>query len=263
MFNFPKVASDGGACTSAFLEIVYRQNEISWVDCIREMRQILKSLGFPQTPQLTSSHIINVKEKLTIIPHGFKPGINRKLAVLIGINYIGQDVELNGSHNDIYNMQEYLKTKQGFNQSDISLLLDDGKSIQPTLENIVNILASTVKIATDGDAIFVHYSGHGARMMNEQGDNYIDTLVPVDYETAGQLTDSDISELLSKHLNNGVTLTALIDSCHSGSIMELPYRFSADDKSMVLNQRSGRLTIQKKLTELLRSITPKRKRKFS
>jgi hypothetical protein len=46
--------------------------------------------------------------------------------------------------------------------------------------------------AQPGDALFVHYSGHGGNVRDTNGDEadgYDETLVPLDYERAGQIID--------------------------------------------------------------------------
>jgi len=54
-----------------------------------------------------------------------------------------------------------------------------------------------------------------------------ETILPTDYETAGQIVDDELNERLVKPLLPGVTLHALIDACHSGTAMDLPYRVKA------------------------------------
>ena len=44
---------------------------------------------------------MNVNEKFHIVPDGFE-GTRR--AVMIGINYVGQEGELSGCHNDLLNV---------------------------------------------------------------------------------------------------------------------------------------------------------------
>lgn len=85
----------GGACTSALLQVLYRHKHaaapMSWVECLRKMRTELQQMGYDQIPQLTSSRLIDVNKPMTICPpnmHG------RKRAVLIGINYTGQQGQL-------------------------------------------------------------------------------------------------------------------------------------------------------------------------
>ena len=63
-----------------------------------EMRDILRRDGYEQIPQLTSSKMVDVQSE----PFNFVPAQNaygRKRAVLIGINYVGQQGELSGCHN--------------------------------------------------------------------------------------------------------------------------------------------------------------------
>lgn len=60
---------------------------MSWVTVLRKMRVELNNMGFRQVPQLTSSRMIDVNQTMHIVPPGSK---GRRRAVLIGINYVGQ-----------------------------------------------------------------------------------------------------------------------------------------------------------------------------
>ena len=55
-----------------------------------------------QIPQLTSSRMVDVNTTMRIVPPGSE-GVRR--AVLIGINYTGQQGELRGCHNDVKNIK--------------------------------------------------------------------------------------------------------------------------------------------------------------
>ena len=85
------IGKAGGACTSAFLEAVYQgfnsAGSFTWAELLRRMRNELQSKGFSQLPQLTSSRMINIHETMQVVPPQ-SPGFRR--AVLIGINYVGQ-----------------------------------------------------------------------------------------------------------------------------------------------------------------------------
>jgi len=139
--------------------------------------------------------------------------------------------ELAGCHNDVHNMKEYIKNCHGFEDDDIVLLLDDGEHTRPTS---VNILAAFKKLASEaksGDACFVHYSGHGCSIRDDdgdEGDGKDEALCPVDYQQAGVLRDDDVLEVLIAPLPKGVTMTCIMDCCHSGTILDLPYIFLAD-----------------------------------
>lgn len=50
-----------------------------------------------------------------------------------------------------------------------------------------------------------------------------ETILPVDWRTSGMITDDEIGELLVHTLPDGVRLTALMDSCHSGTGLDLPF----------------------------------------
>jgi Caspase domain len=61
-------------------------------------------------------------------------------------------------------------------------------------------------------------------------DGYDETLVPLDYATAGQIHDDDLLKHLICKMPSGVTMTCLFDCCHSGTVLDLPYTFVGDGK---------------------------------
>jgi Caspase domain len=149
------------------------------------------------------------------------------------VSYVGQNGQLSGCHNDCLNMCEYLKNVHGFSSNDMVILMDDAenKYERPTRENILKEFANLAKQSKSGDAVFVHYSGHGAKIRDDgsdEKDGYDETLVPVDYDQAGQIRDDDIFQTLVGPMAAGVTLTCCLDCCHSGSCLDLPYVFVAD-----------------------------------
>jgi hypothetical protein len=137
-----------------------------------------------------------------------------------GINYVGQQGELSGCHNDVGNMKDYIKDIHGFEESNITILMDDGKSTNPTRDNILKAYRDLVSASKAGDAVFIHYSGHGGKLRDDDGDEkdgFDETLVPVDYGSAGQIRDDDIFTTLVGPMAAGVTMTCLFDCCHSGT----------------------------------------------
>jgi hypothetical protein len=60
---------------------------MSWVECLRKMRTELNRMGYDQVPELTSSRLIDVNKTMYIVPPG---STGRRRAILIGINYVGQ-----------------------------------------------------------------------------------------------------------------------------------------------------------------------------
>jgi len=121
------------------------------------------------------------------------------------------------------------------------VLMDDGRNHSPTRRNIEDAFQRMTQYSQAGDVVFVHYSGHGGRVRDVSGDEedgYDSTLIPVDFKRSGQIIDDDILKMLVKPMRQGVSCTILVDACHSGTVLDLPYRFSADDSQMRLDQRS-------------------------
>ena len=222
----------GGACTNAMMGKFYPhdddptkpETDISYAELLLSMRGTLEQKGFTQVPQLSSSYKVHLGDKFSIKP----PGTTRTRALLIGINYVGHNVGvLSGCHNDVHMMKQFI-VSQGFDDSpdNMKILMDDGANTMPTRQNIENAMRWLVSGARAGDSFFVHYSGHGSQVKDTSGDEASgmdQTMVPVDYQQAGQIIDDWIFEALVLPLPRGVTMFCVMDCCHSGSIMDLPY----------------------------------------
>lgn len=61
-----------------------------------------------------------------------------------------------------------------------------------------------------------------------EDDGYDETLVPLDYASAGQIRDDDLFKKLVCAMPEGVTMTCVFDCCHSGTVLDLPYVFIGD-----------------------------------
>jgi len=244
-FSLPDPAGRaGGACTSALLKLLYADqkkpdDDFSFQELLVNMQGILSQGKYTQIPQLSSSRSLDMKQPFSLLPENFS-GTRR--AVLIGINYVGQQGELSGCHNDVKNMIEYLKDVWGFEESNITVLMDDGEHQDPTRENIMNAYRTLVATAVAGDAVFTHYSGHGGKLKDDNGDEedgYDETLVPLDFSSAGQIRDDDLYKELVLAFRPGVTCTSLMDCCHSGSVLDLPYTFVGDGSQEEMAPTAG------------------------
>lgn len=72
-------------------------------------------------------------------------------------------------------------------------------------------------------------AGHGGQTKDLDGDEedgYDEVIYPVDFRTAGHIVDDEMHRIMVKSLLPGVRLTAIFDSCHSGSALDLPYIYS-------------------------------------
>jgi len=153
----------------------------------------------------------------------------KKKALLVGINYFGTSAELGGCINDTNQWKELLTEVYGFQDDDIVMLTDDqGDEKKPTLNNMRQGLRWLVAGAGPGDVLFWQYSGHGSQQTcqtNCEADGKDETLCPCNY-TSGMLVDDEIFDTVVMPLPDGVKLTIILDCCHSGTAVDLPFSWS-------------------------------------
>jgi hypothetical protein len=71
--------------------------------------------------------------------------------------------------------------------------------------------------------------GHGGQtpdLDGDEDDGYDEVIYPVDFRSAGHIVDDEMHRVMVRPLQPGVRLTAIFDSCHSGSALDLPYIYS-------------------------------------
>ncbi|KAK0235287.1 metacaspase [Armillaria nabsnona] len=146
-----------------------------------------------------------------------------KRALCIGIDYRHQRIELQGCIKDAKSMVKFL-TEHGYQAQDITMLTDEMDD-KPTKENILNALSSLVKGAQKNDSLFLHYSGHGGQVPDKNDDEDDGEDEDIECFDSSVIIDDDIHKILQS-LPSGCRLTALFDSCHSGTILDLPYAYN-------------------------------------
>ncbi|WRT63873.1 metacaspase-1 [Kwoniella shivajii] len=158
----------------------------------------------------------------------------KRKALCIGINYIGSSQALAGCINDAHNVQKFLIDKYNYRSEDIVMLTDDARNSRqiPTRNNILQACQWLVANAQANDSLFFHYSGHGGQTKDLDGDEddgYDEVIYPLDHQQAGHIVDDECEHnLLVRPLPPGCRLTAIFDSCHSGSCLDLPYIYSTE-----------------------------------
>ena len=172
--------------------------------------------------------------------------MSRKKSLLIGINYVGSENELRGCHRDVDNMVEFLSYRGYPSEPRSQVILRDDGSRGPYFPDGHNILAAMDwLVAEPNTTCFLHYSGHGGQVADQDGDRssgYDDTIVPVDFETNGQIASGTLHQHLVSALPPSSTLFVIFDCCHSGSAIELPFVYRTDENgnvSMMDNLRKG------------------------
>jgi hypothetical protein len=139
-----------------------------------------------------------------------------KKALCVGINdypYDGSD--LNGCVNDAFAWAGALHEHFDFAGADVRVLTD----AEATKANIISGLKDFLLAgAAVGDVLVFTNSSHGTYVADRSGDelNYDEALCP--YDVADNLIlDDELRELFAG-VPNGVRLTVVSDSCHSGTV---------------------------------------------
>lgn len=63
----------------------------------------------------------------------------------------------------------------------------------------------------------------------DEEDGYDEILIPGDYKESGQIVDDEIYQHFVTQVPPGVHVVAMIDCCHSGTAMDLPYVCNVGD----------------------------------
>ncbi|KAI0032409.1 caspase domain-containing protein [Vararia minispora EC-137] len=160
--------------------------------------------------------------------------IPKRRALLVGICYTGQcggDLEeLKGSHKDVTSMKHLLTKHFGYLEKDIVVMMDAPHvkaELQPNKKNIKREMRGLVKDAQPGDRFVFVFSGHSDQRAEKEADNEYpeedgmdEVILTVDGK---KIRDNKLYKLMVLPLPPGSGLFALIDSCHSGTMLDLPH----------------------------------------
>ncbi|MDJ0636256.1 MAG: caspase family protein [Xenococcaceae cyanobacterium MO_188.B29] len=230
----------------------FRGDQVSAINKLRELpggwdnAQIAGvSLSIPEQIKAISPEPKPFLESFS--PKSFNPKL---YALLIGADYYLPNRlsdgsvyhSLNGCVNDIDLVEKFLHHQLGCwsecifkltsSNPDLGILelseIRPQKEPQqqwPTYENIIKAFQDLEHIAQPGDQVYIHYSGHGARLKTIypeiKGENGIDeALVPIDVGTGEgrYLRDLEFVTLFNKMVNKGLMVTMVLDCPHSGGI---------------------------------------------
>ncbi|KAI0365757.1 hypothetical protein BV20DRAFT_1056153 [Pilatotrama ljubarskyi] len=158
-------------------------------------------------------------------------------ALVIGINYTAGSVDgqLQCAHRDARAWCNLLKETYKYRAEDITLMLDEegwDPALLPTKKNILVQIARLVHGLKSGDRIVFFYAGHSGQLpsdsVNEE-DGFDECLQPAHHDSwssgksAEIILDNDLRRYLVDPLPEGASLTAVFDSCHSGTLLDLDH----------------------------------------
>lgn len=142
---------------------------------------------------------------------------SNKAASLIGLNYTGTAAALNGCINDANRMRNTLQSKNYV----VKLFTDLNVTVK---NNVLEILDDLIK--TNKQTLFFQFSGHGTQIPDKNGDE-ADGQDECLYSVGNTLIlDDDIQKRVAA-IPKGTTVFMVIDACHSGSMIDLPFRLDS------------------------------------
>lgn len=168
-----------GNLTGTLLDVLKKDPSLSWRKCMDQCKA--------ENPKIASTRPFKMSQKFRLSNEGG----GTKRALLIGIAYKKSN---SNAHKNVYAMKEYLLT-QGFEESNIQILMDNNKELNPSKVGILRQFSRLVKkcepvIEDKGrisDSAFLYFCGHGGELDNEK---YI--LYPNDYTEAKVIQEEDI-----------------------------------------------------------------------
>lgn len=149
-----------------------------------------------------------------------------KRALLIGVTYKRKH-KLKGTINDVKSMRELLILNFGFKEENILVLREQ----DTTKKKILKSMEWLVEDCQAGDSLVFYFSGHGLRQPDferDERDGFDETICPVDFMTEGMIRDNEINSLIVWPLKKDVTLHAIVDACHSGTILDLEHVYNTE-----------------------------------
>lgn len=179
----------------------------------------------PSTAVLTNS---NTPYTSSAIPGKVK-------ALVIGINYTGTGNELKGCISDA-NKVSSLLASWGYSVTRMTNL--ESGDLQATKANILSKLDFLLSGLTDGDSLVIYYSGHGALISDNSGDeggSSDSVIVPSDYASAGMIKDDELRTQLLKATQGKVF--CFFDSCNSGSMCDLRFNILSSTYRSILSTK--------------------------
>ncbi|KZV89627.1 hypothetical protein EXIGLDRAFT_721201 [Exidia glandulosa HHB12029] len=212
----------------------------------RHRRAVIVACGYNEGAQFRSTE--EIREGVAGPSRVAAPAVEKSLLVptpVIRNKATGEYLApLQPAHIDAYNLRKMLKHTFEFRDENIELLIDSGDpktstASWPTRNNILAAIKQLVKNAPAGSSFVFAFIGHGAQQPNldgEEEDGFDELIIAADGEN---IKDDELNALLVKAVPDGCMLTALIDSCHSGTAMDTKYTFRVDDRKRVVPYNLG------------------------
>lgn len=202
---------------------------------IRPARNPLRISKMPPTANRTD-HPFTFANRLSPTTSKMEDTTSKTWAILIGINFYPGNKSLKGSVQDVTSIGEFLAESglgvdiQVFKASQPSdptvNAPPEEHTLLPTYDNITSALKRISHQARAGDAVYIHYSGHGAnrqspRLASQDSDVDTEDFALVLYDLAHgmkKLLGSELATLLKAMVDKNLAVTLVLDCCFSGNV---------------------------------------------
>ncbi|KAH7186863.1 caspase domain-containing protein [Fusarium oxysporum] len=143
-------------------------------------------------------------------------------AVLIGIDHYTTYRKLNGCIQDVEDVEQLLKSRLPAARLHVTRLTASGPEEQhpPTYDRVMAALINVKANAEPGDFVYIHFSGHGARLARDPqhpspltGNQLHEVLLLHGHR---HLKDYELGKSLDELAGKGLSLFVVLDCCHSG-----------------------------------------------
>lgn len=169
--------------------------------------------------------ILPVKPNPPPIPKGLVK------ALLIGINYETiPELRLHGCINDAVHTKNLLERLYPACKN--VRLITDKTSVKPSKAAILEGIQWLVKDLKSGQTVYLHYSGHGTRVRDINGDERSGAdscICPYNGNVLELITDDELRAYLVNQIPKGCKCVVVIDSCNSGTALDLRYTWKTSE----------------------------------
>ncbi|OPZ22643.1 MAG: Caspase domain protein [candidate division BRC1 bacterium ADurb.BinA364] len=186
-----------------------------------------------------------------------------KHALLVGVNTYSNypQFDLEGCENDVRVMADLLQRKFQFPAENTTILL----SKEATAEGIRQAFRKHLIEATKpGDVAVFYYSGHGAQIADEDGDETEDKkdeiLCPSDIlrSDEGKIVNIVVDDEIGRWIQElkGREFVAILDCCHSGTGMKSLGMLGGKSRYMPVDALGPKGVVEPPATRALPEVTP-------
>ncbi|KAI0342820.1 hypothetical protein BDW22DRAFT_1428963 [Trametopsis cervina] len=206
----------------------------------------------PTSPQVYAVKPHDDQSTAVSVTYQYSQCTGRKKALIIGIDYLNRIKSLKGAIADAYRMKDFLLKYFRYEEDEICLMTDEDipHKKKPTRENIIKAMHKLVEDARADDSLFFHFAGHGYQIKDQdqdENDGLDETIRPMDWPHEKCITDDEMHDIMVKPLPRGCRLTAIFDSCHSGSALDLPFPYTSTGEIEHYTMMSGMKSVMRAL----------------